>query len=161
MSFPSPQLGAADRLYDPAPRPSHDACAMTPFRRIARDAVTSMIEREVLLAQPDEFFFPFFGGRAPTLEQRLQFVEQALVRMTSLHIFENNLYRVEIAYHGEMIQLTITRHDREIARIVPRDPSATLLPPKRVGGSHLALLERHELRSATSIDELIADKRDR
>ena len=55
----------------------------------------------------------------------------------------------------------ITRHDREIARVVPRDPSVTLLPPKRVGGSHLVGLARHELRTATSIDELLADERDR
>ncbi len=55
----------------------------------------------------------------------------------------------------------ITRDDREIARVVPRDPSVNLLPPKRAGGSHLAELERHELRTATSIDELLADDRDR
>lgn len=55
----------------------------------------------------------------------------------------------------------ITRHDREIARIIPRDPSVSLLPPKRAGGSHLAALTRHELRTAASIDELLADERDR
>jgi prevent-host-death family protein len=55
----------------------------------------------------------------------------------------------------------ITRHDREIARVVPRDPSSTLVPRKRAGGSHLAAIDRHELRSAGSIDELLADERDR
>ena len=55
----------------------------------------------------------------------------------------------------------ITRHDREIARIVPRDPSTSLLPRKQAGGSRLSQLERHELRTATSIDELLADERDR
>ena len=55
----------------------------------------------------------------------------------------------------------IMRHDREIARVVPRDPSIPLLPPKRRGGSHLADLPRHELRTAASLDELLADERDR
>lgn len=55
----------------------------------------------------------------------------------------------------------ITRHDREIARVVPRDLSSVLLPPKRTGGSHLAGIDRHELHSADSIDELLADERDR
>lgn len=55
----------------------------------------------------------------------------------------------------------VTRHNREIARIVPRDNSLELLPPKRQAGSRLAHLPRHELRTAASIDELLADERDR
>ncbi|QQS01112.1 MAG: type II toxin-antitoxin system prevent-host-death family antitoxin [Austwickia sp.] len=55
----------------------------------------------------------------------------------------------------------ITRHHREIARIVPRWPELALLPPKREGGSRLADLPRHELRTAASIDALLADERDR
>lgn len=55
----------------------------------------------------------------------------------------------------------VTRHNREIARIVPRTHEFELVPPKRRGGSHLADLPRHELRTAASIDELLADERDR
>lgn len=55
----------------------------------------------------------------------------------------------------------VTRYSREIARIVPRYPGVELVPPKRTGGSRLADLPRHELQSATSIDELLADERDR
>ncbi|PFG21191.1 type II toxin-antitoxin system Phd/YefM family antitoxin [Serinibacter salmoneus] len=55
----------------------------------------------------------------------------------------------------------VTRHDREIAWIVPREPAIPLLPPKRSGGTHLAAIERHSLRSAVSIEELLADERDR
>jgi prevent-host-death family protein len=72
---------------------------------------------------------------------------------------QNPTAMLEDVEAGEVYR--ITRHDREIARIVPRDPSAALLPPKRAGGSDLAGLERHELRSAASIDELLADERDR
>lgn len=60
---------------------------------------------------------------------------------------------------GETYQ--VTRHNREIARIVPRTHGIELVPRKRPGGSHLTALPRHELRTATSIDELLADERDR
>ncbi len=60
---------------------------------------------------------------------------------------------------GEIYQ--VTRHSREIARIVPRTHEIELLPRKRREGSRLASLPRHELRSAASVDELLADERDR
>ena len=60
---------------------------------------------------------------------------------------------------GETYQ--VTRHNREIARIVPRTHELELMPPKRRSGTHLAHLPRHELRTAASIDELLADERDR
>ncbi|GMA40269.1 type II toxin-antitoxin system Phd/YefM family antitoxin [Mobilicoccus caccae] len=55
----------------------------------------------------------------------------------------------------------VTRHNQEIARIVPRAYDIDLLPPKRRTGSRLAELPRHELRTAASIDDLLADERDR
>lgn len=55
----------------------------------------------------------------------------------------------------------ITRHSREIARIVPRAYGLELVPPKRRTGSRLADLPRHELRTAASIDDLVAQERDR
>lgn len=72
---------------------------------------------------------------------------------------QNPTEMLEEVEAGEVYR--ITRHGREIARIVPRDPSVALLPPKRVGGSQLAALGRHELQSAASIDELLSDERDR
>jgi prevent-host-death family protein len=55
----------------------------------------------------------------------------------------------------------ITRHDREIARVVPLEPLLALTPRKRASGSRLGELSRHPLRTAASIDELLADERDR
>ncbi|HEY0247907.1 MAG TPA: type II toxin-antitoxin system Phd/YefM family antitoxin [Gryllotalpicola sp.] len=55
----------------------------------------------------------------------------------------------------------ITRHDHEVARIVPLGSGVPLTPRKRVTGSRLAQLPRHALRTAESIDELLADERDR
>lgn len=60
---------------------------------------------------------------------------------------------------GETYQ--VTRHNREIARIVPRAAGLELTPPKRRTGSHLADLPRHELRTAATIDQLLAEERDR
>lgn len=60
---------------------------------------------------------------------------------------------------GETYQ--VTRHRREIARIVPRDHAIELVPARRPTGSRLAQLPRHELRTAASIDDLLDDERDR
>ena len=55
----------------------------------------------------------------------------------------------------------VTRHRRQIARIVPRSGELELVPPKRRNGSRLAALPPHALRTAASIDDLLADERDR
>lgn len=55
----------------------------------------------------------------------------------------------------------VTRHNREIARIMPREHQVELLPPKRRTGSRLADLPRHTLRTADSVEDLLADERDR
>ncbi len=60
---------------------------------------------------------------------------------------------------GEVYQ--VTRHNREIARIIPRAQEVELLPRKRRAASRLAALSRHELLTASSIEELLADERDR
>ena len=53
----------------------------------------------------------------------------------------------------------ITRNDREIGRIVPPAPAPLLIPPKRPGPTRLAELQRHEIQTATSIDELLESER--
>lgn len=73
--------------------------------------MTGMLEREALLAQPAELFQSFFGGRTPSLAEKVQFVEGAIQRMTSLNIYENDIYHVEITYGVPFIHLNIHRHD--------------------------------------------------
>ena len=60
---------------------------------------------------------------------------------------------------GEVYQ--VTRHNREIARVVPKSQESQLTPRKRRTGSRLATLPRHELRTAATIEELLEDERDR
>lgn len=84
---------------------------MMPFTRVPRSVMSGMLERSALLSQPPEVFQSFFNGRNPTLAEKIQFVEGAIQRMTSLNIYENNLYHVEIAYSMPFIHLNIHRHD--------------------------------------------------
>lgn len=51
----------------------------------------------------------------------------------------------------------VTRHRHEIARLVPPGESAEIIPAKRTGPSQLRKRPRQQLRTASSIDELLAD----
>ncbi len=84
---------------------------MTPFQRMALDPATPMIQRQAFLTKPLEFFKDFFGGRVPSVEEKLFWIEQALLRMTSLNIYVNNIYRVEVKNSPPFIHLDICRHD--------------------------------------------------
>lgn len=84
---------------------------MKPLVRVPREAATAMIQRSGLLAKPCEFFSQFFEGRVPTVAEKLFWIESALLQMTSLQIFENDLYSVEMANEPPFILLSITRHD--------------------------------------------------
>jgi len=87
---------------------------MTPFRRVQRDATASMIERTAMLAQPNEFFKPFFNGRTPSITEKAFFVEEAVQRMTSAHIYQNDVYQVEIKHAPPFIHLDIRRRDGRV-----------------------------------------------
>jgi len=84
---------------------------MMPFKKIEPSVATIMENRLALLQQPGEFFQRFFGGRTPTLTERVLFVEQSVQRMSSQNIFENDVYHVEINYAPPFINLDIRRHD--------------------------------------------------
>jgi len=49
----------------------------------------------------------------------------------------------------------ITRHNREIGRIVPPGSGVVLVPAKKSGRSRTSELPRHEVRTAESIDALL------
>lgn len=51
----------------------------------------------------------------------------------------------------------ITRHNRVIGRIVPADAAAEMTLPKRNGPAQTRRLDRVELTTAASIDDLIDD----
>jgi hypothetical protein len=72
-----------------------------------------MLKRDVLLSQPAEFYAPFFGGRTPSLQEKMHYVEVALQRLVSLNVWENDTYTVEINHYPPFIHLDISRHDQE------------------------------------------------
>ena len=70
-----------------------------------------MEHRLALLEQPCEFYRQFFQGRIPSLHEKMMYVEQMVQRMTYMHIYENNLYHVEIKEGQPFIHLDIARRD--------------------------------------------------
>lgn len=53
------------------------------------------------------------------------------------------------------VTYSVTRHEREIARLVPPSLLPGLIPPASEGPARTATLPRVEIRTAGSIDELI------
>lgn len=51
----------------------------------------------------------------------------------------------------------VTRHNREIARVVPTTSSATIIPPKASGPSHTSDLPRIELPDGLDFDAFLED----
>lgn len=89
---------------------------LKPLIRAPRDASTAMIQRAELLAKPCEFFKSFFGGRIPTVEEKLFWIERAVVHSTTLHVYYNDLYMIEVGNEPPFIRLSITRHDRQACK---------------------------------------------
>lgn len=59
---------------------------------------------------------------------------------------------------GEVYELT--RHQRRVGYIVPATSSATITPRRLPGPARTQGIPRHTLRSATSIEELLAEDRE-
>lgn len=56
---------------------------------------------------------------------------------------------------GEVYALT--RHNREVARIVPSESSARVIPPKRTGRPRVRSLPRVELPDEITVEDLLAE----
>jgi len=88
-----------------------EATTMTPFQRVIPDATTAMDLRNAFLAQPPEFFNELFGGRPPTLVEKLYWIEERVRQTATWQIFQNNIYRVVVEMTSPLIHLCIRRHD--------------------------------------------------
>lgn len=89
---------------------------MTPLVRIPHDVTISLVHRAFLLEQPCEFFSAFFNGRTPSMCEKLLFIEQAIQRMTSPEIYQNDIYRVEKIPAAPFIHLDIRRLDGQACK---------------------------------------------
>ncbi|MEP6667653.1 MAG: hypothetical protein ABJF10_00785 [Chthoniobacter sp.] len=86
--------------------------AMEPFQRVQRDATTAMEQRGTLLAQSAEYFQNVFGGRTPTLHEKLSWIEERVRESASWITYRNNIYLVVIEMTSPLIHACIRRHDR-------------------------------------------------
>lgn len=68
---------------------------------------------------------------------------------------QNPTQALDEVERGETYQ--VTRHGREIGRIVPPGSTVPLVPAKDKGGMRLTDIEPVELSTASSIDELLDD----
>ena len=84
---------------------------MEPFQRAVWDAASAMRQRNMLLAQPDVFYQNVFGGRMPTLQEKLFWIEDRVRESTTWIRFQNNLYAVLIEGTSPLIHACIRRHD--------------------------------------------------
>ena len=84
---------------------------MTPFERVEREAALSMNNRQMFLSKPLEFYSRFFNGRTPTMEEALFYIEGCIQRMTGAHLYENDLYYVQVFPRPPFVQLNIRRRD--------------------------------------------------
>jgi hypothetical protein len=94
-----------DIVSAPTPR------RMGPFRRVQHDASSAMEQRNTLLAQPPEFFRKIFGGRTPTLPEKLSWIEERVRESTAWLVYRNNFYVVVIEMTAPLIHACIRRHD--------------------------------------------------
>jgi antitoxin StbD len=53
----------------------------------------------------------------------------------------------------------LTRHNHRIGTIIPAASSATLIPRKASGPAHTRTIGRHDLTTASTIDELLNEEK--
>lgn len=86
---------------------------MTPLRPAPISPFENMLARQALLNQPCEFFRDFFGGRVPTLAEKVDWIERSMQQATPVQVWENELYFVRVFQHAPFIHLEITAKDEQ------------------------------------------------
>lgn len=84
---------------------------MKPLVPIQRDPAASARLRLRLLATPAEDFRPYFGGRLPTPEEKLAYIEREVHAMANGSRYGNDVYEVEMSAAPPFVCLTISRLD--------------------------------------------------
>lgn len=94
--------------------------AMSPFSEVPVEASWGETVVRSLLAQPDDYFRPYFGGRIPSDSEKRRYAEEAAARLTPARVFVNNIYRVELLNtpmpDESFFHLCITRHDGQACK---------------------------------------------
>src|SRR4051812_38668091 len=84
---------------------------MTPFVRAQYDPQSIAAIQNDLVARPPEFFSNMFGGRVPTLTEKLELIRDCVQRLASSPFFLNALYAVPGEPLPPFVHLIIRRND--------------------------------------------------
>lgn len=77
---------------------------------IERDVRENQVYRDILLAQPEDFYQRYFGY-VPDPVQKLFLVEQTIQSTMAPQVFVNDVYRVKVRKSPPIVHLDISRHD--------------------------------------------------
>jgi len=91
--------------------PASGCGGMKPMVKVQRDPASSVQLRLNLSAAPPEYFHQYFAGRDPSPEEKAEFIERAVEALAPDHVYENDLYHVEVKYTPPFAHLYIRRHD--------------------------------------------------
>lgn len=86
---------------------------MTPLQLATPNPIENMIKRQALLNHPCEFFRGFFGGRVPSLAEKIAWIEWSMQRTVPVQTWENELYIVRVYHEGPFVHLDITAKDEQ------------------------------------------------
>ena len=84
---------------------------MEPFQRVVRDATAAMQLRNALLSLPETHYEKLFGGRTPSWQEKLCWVEERVRESANWIVYQNNIYKVVIEMTSPLIHACIRRHD--------------------------------------------------
>lgn len=84
---------------------------MNKFQRLEKTVVAGMLQRCMLMQQPCEFFAGFFNGRVPTVQEKLRFIEEALIHLDAAVTYHNDEYTVAVSQRPPFYHLDIRRND--------------------------------------------------
>lgn len=86
---------------------------MKSFLPAQADVLEPMIRRQALLNHPCEFFKGFFGGRVPTLAEKILWVEKSMQVARPVQRWENDVYMVSVFHESPFVRLSICRKDEQ------------------------------------------------
>jgi hypothetical protein len=84
--------------------------AMNRLVKLERDVRENQVYRDMLLAQPEDFYRSYFGY-VPNPVQKLFLVEQTIQATMAPLVFVNDVYRVKVRKTPPIVHLDISRHD--------------------------------------------------
>jgi hypothetical protein len=84
---------------------------MSPFLRAQYSQESLAATENDLMSKPLEFFAPMFGGRLPSVPEKIECVRNAVRNMATAPVFTNDTYTVQMEQVGPFVHLSIRRNN--------------------------------------------------